>query len=73
MKTNPNHPANVINEETTISQMGLTKREHFAAMALQGMWSSLTDQHYDNYERMAKIAVEQADALIEALNSPKTK
>lgn len=72
MKTEPNHPANVITEETTIGQMGLTKREQFAAMAMQGMLSGMVDAHghgsIDN-EVVAKYSVNLADALIKALNN----
>jgi hypothetical protein len=48
---------------------GLTKREYFAAMAMQGFCStsSLMSQH-DN-KVVANFAVCQADALIEALNN----
>lgn len=72
MKTNPNSAASAITKETTIGQMGLTKREHFAAMAMQGLWQSTTDQDYDNYEKIAEMSVKQADALIEALNKEKS-
>jgi hypothetical protein len=41
---------------------GLTKREYFAAMALQG----LTEY---TYKHAAEEAVKHADALIEALNA----
>jgi len=48
---------------------GLTKREHFAAMVLQGMYSNngLVDQ-WDCENIMALNAVKAADALLEALN-----
>ena len=50
-------------------QLGLTKREYFAAMALQGLldWDAemkATDVH----KLPAQHAVAYADALIEALN-----
>jgi hypothetical protein len=45
---------------------GLTKREYFAAMAMQGMLSG--SQFIDNGERFAKLAVQAADALIAELN-----
>lgn len=45
-------------------QKGLTKREYFAAMAMQGM---LAEGH-DSFRIVAKHAVDQADALIEELN-----
>lgn len=46
-------------------QYGLTKREYFAAMAMQGIVS--TDLA-DTYENFAKASVMMADALIEQLN-----
>jgi hypothetical protein len=49
--------------------VGLTKRELFAAMALQGMLSSdmSTDRTKANKPRWAKAAVEFADELLAAL------
>lgn len=45
---------------------GLTKREYFAAMALQGLLASdLKEEH--SVEAQAQNAVWAADALIEAL------
>lgn len=46
-------------------QYGLTKREYFAALAMQGIVS--TDLA-DTYENFAKASVAMADALIKALN-----
>ncbi len=50
---------------------GLTKREYFAALALQGVLASCVnaDPHADT---AATMAVEYADALIAALNSTTT-
>ena len=45
---------------------GLTKREYFAAMALQGY----AGKGY-KYKDIAKMAVEMADLLIEELNKEK--
>ena len=42
-----------------------TKREHFAAMAMQGMCA---DASMRDVEKIAKLAVEAADSLIDALN-----
>ena len=52
---------------------GLTKRELFAAMAMQGVLAYVKKSAPDPEEQkiMAKYAVEQADALIEALNDGK--
>lgn len=49
------------------AQEGMTKREVFAAMALQGL---LADSDRDSVEACAKKAVRAADALIAALNAP---
>jgi len=76
MKTNGNDPANpTIGWELTAhgdpvvitDQYGLTKREYFAAMAMQGL---LTSTKYILYPitQVAKDAVNYADALIKELN-----
>ena len=44
---------------------GLTKREYFAAMAMQGM---LAEQWWTSPENLARCSTEAADALIKALN-----
>ena len=49
---------------------GLTKREYFAAMALQGLLAGDTIQHL-SYQSDARTAVEYADYLIQALNRAK--
>ena len=53
-------------------ELGMTKREYFAAKALQGlMVQSIAGNHNSNAENWnkerAKFAVDMADALIEAL------
>ena len=45
---------------------GLTKREHFAAMAMQGMVSTV-DDGYVKYCTLASDAAKMADALLKAL------
>jgi hypothetical protein len=50
---------------------GLTKREHFAAIALQGVIAS-PDLTSDPFV-CAELAVKMADALISALNSKEVK
>ena len=56
----------------TIIGSGLTKREYFAAMMLQGYSANphenFTDAHYGS---LARWAVEQADALLAELEKPK--
>lgn len=79
MKTEANEAAN---PTTTANYMGandgntpgLTKREYFAAMAMQGV--VMQGEHTTNSHRTeftAKDAVQYADALIEALNAEKEK
>ena len=56
-----------------VYESGLTKREHFAAMAMQGMIASYSHQQsFGNalsaYPKTGEHAVEHADALIKALN-----
>lgn len=87
MKTKPNHPSTPIanlhgspstfsyvtqNEEMTI---GLTKREHFAGLAMQGLLSIYDDNEMNptvpneaNVKYMAALSVKAADALIAELN-----
>ena len=50
------------------AEQGLTKREYFAALAMQG----LVDRHI-NYEVVAEYAVEYADALLKELDRPKSE
>lgn len=63
MKTEPGHSSISANEHHD----GLTKREYFAAMAMQGFMAS--DGAPDvNYKVIAEAAVIFADTLINALN-----
>lgn len=43
---------------------GLTKREYFAALALEGLLSSLVPADEITYPDLAKCAVKSADALL---------
>lgn len=52
----------------TNSYLGLTKREYFAAMAMQG----LVDRHI-NYEVVAEHAVRYSDALLAELERTKSE
>jgi len=48
---------------------GLTKREHFAAMAMQGFLASYSGAMQDpSPENVAAKSLDYADALIEQLN-----
>lgn len=52
------------------TQPGLTKREYFAAMALQGMLANNAEGNTKwNYDIIAQHCCKAADALIEQLNN----
>lgn len=55
-------------------EWGLTKREYFAALALQGMLAGPRDFRLDrlSIREAAELATDAADALIAALNAPKS-
>lgn len=59
--------------------IGLTKREHFAALAMQGLLSIFDNNeespivpNEENVRYMTKLAVYAADELLEQLDSPKS-
>jgi hypothetical protein len=64
-KTKPNDAAFPQNPHTALDT-GLTKREYFAAIAMQGLVTVI--HHTDRPYNVAKAAVMTADALIEELN-----
>ena len=58
----------LINTSTEVGHYaGLTKREYFAAMAMQGFLAN--DRFCNYFERMASDSAIAADSLIEALNN----
>jgi len=69
---NANQPAMPLplGSETSSGQDGLTKREHFAAMAMQGLCHATTNNgtwaHHAS--TMAHTAIEYADALLSELD-----
>ena len=65
METKPNESINTIEYNNNYISTGLTKREYFAAMAMQGL---LTKFGNDYELQIAKDAIYWADALIEELN-----
>lgn len=65
-KENGDLPINVIGDHTTNWQQGLTKREYFAGLAMQGYIA--TGRAAD-----ASECVRCADALLAALNKPKSE
>ena len=95
MKTKPNEPINCpdgsyreCTKEHALTRegAGLTKREYFAALAMQGVIAALSSgEFFDslhagavslgiaNEVMMARMAVDSADALIEALNKDGNK
>jgi len=56
-----------VDKQGTYGSTGLTKREYFAAMAMQGISAnaSLTST---SFEKIAEWSVKQAEALITELN-----
>jgi hypothetical protein len=55
----------------TVEALGLTKREHFAGLAMQGWLARCANtphSHKLEPEGMARVAVEMADALLAELN-----
>ena len=68
METKPNESINIIEYNNNYTSTGLTKREYFAAMAMQGL---LTKFGNDYELQIAKDAIYWADALIEELNKTK--
>lgn len=64
--TNGNDPINAA-DPSIHSFSGMTKREYFAAMAFQAMLSNTNLTISIN--TIAKLAVQDADKLIEALNN----
>ncbi len=55
-------------DNSTFVSPGLTKREYFAAMAMQGICANSSLAERSSYNSFAEWSVQQADALIEALN-----
>ena len=64
-------PQNVEHPDGSVTCLGLTKREYFAAMAMQGMVANGSSIDIDKdypYQTRAKTCILIADALIKALN-----
>lgn len=80
MKITGNEPINPLHPDSSgndTDRSGLTIRQHFAAMAMQGFASIYLSQlnnstkSFDNPNGMANLSVLFADALIEELNKDK--
>lgn len=68
MSTEKDVPVHPITGSGAIS-IGLTKREYFAAMAMQGMCSNMDNANLQNSaQAVAHESVRFADTLIEQLN-----
>jgi nitrogenase subunit NifH len=72
METKPNEPIHTIEYNNNYISNGLTKREYFSAMVLQGIIAN-KDGLDIKIERIVESAVDTADALIEELSKTKTK
>lgn len=75
-KTNPNEAITAIVETSSspygdsrmeCSSVGLTKREYFAAMAMQGICSNTNNRFLPR--EVAEVSVRIADELIKTLNN----
>jgi hypothetical protein len=74
MKTNPTDTAFPWHCCDTGLSLGLTKREHFAAMAMQGMLACRPGGYQKiDYQWFPSEAIKMADALIESLNEVKNE
>ena len=76
MKTEPNDTAFAYGTDN-YDHKGLTKREHFAGLAMQGLLSTYIEAGlYGNHPScpmVAEEAVRQSDLLIAELNKEKTQ
>ena len=68
MKTLSYEPIMPHDTWANVPSYGLTKREYFAAMALQGYLASVPADTIERPEYAASHAVKYADALINELN-----
>lgn len=64
--TNPDETAFPIAIDIQNFSSGLTKREYFAALAMQGLMASITT--LPSNKNIEKMAVQMADDLIKQLN-----
>jgi hypothetical protein len=60
-------PQNVEHPDGNVTSKGLSKREYFAAMAMQGLLAN--GKYICNYKLLGEESVMFANALIEALNN----
>ena len=65
-KITGNEPA--MPQNMHIGMQGLTIRQHYVGLAMQGMLSACRGYDNKGLDNLANCAVQQADAIIEALN-----
>ena len=70
MSTDKNQTVHPVTDSVLIGHEGLTKREYFAAMAMQGILAS-PNSHFNTANGIAGQSVRMADILIDCLNQPK--
>jgi hypothetical protein len=73
MKMDPNAPINPYKHLNCNGQIdnqykGLTKREYFATMAMQGLLAKYNLKTPEDQEIIAKISIQLADTFISELN-----
>lgn len=64
-------PVSIKDGPSTVTNLGLTKRELFAAMAMQGILANPNTYKQDDPDVLAVFAKGYADALITQLNASK--
>lgn len=69
-RTNPNDNVTAYVNDNGVSYSGLTKREYFAAMAMQSLIPNKVkpSEFMETFDNVAHQSVMYADALIKALN-----
>jgi hypothetical protein len=65
----PINPVNPIKfEDGSGSYNGLTKREHFAGLAMQGLIANAPNGHLSNSKQGVELAIRWTDELLKQLN-----
>lgn len=70
--TTPNERAFPVSGAERPHQLGLTNREYFAAIALQGLMGNSEPEMIKRSGSYAQLAVQAADELIAELNKPQS-
>jgi hypothetical protein len=64
---NGKQPITALNYNESYSFEGLTKREYFAGLAMQGLATKKPSDHEDDITRIVRTSVLLSDALLEEL------